>query len=86
MIFTLYNKQTKQETTIYSVRNKNGYPMFLIYERGQWLWKSAKHFKPLTMNVGGVTITSKDVSTATEINKMLTPHERKGGHLGTDNN
>ncbi len=47
MIFTLYNKQTEQETTIYSVRNKNGYPMFLIYEHGQWLWRSAKHFKPM---------------------------------------
>ena len=47
MIFTLYNKQTEQEATIYSVRNKNGYPMFLIYECGQWLWRSAKHFKPL---------------------------------------
>ena len=46
MIFTLYNKQTEQETTIYSVRNKNGYPMFLLYEHGQWLWRSAKHFKP----------------------------------------
>ena len=25
----------------------NGYPMFLIYDNGQWLYKSAKYFKPI---------------------------------------
>ena len=49
MIFTLYNKQTGQATQIYAIRTKkNGYPMFLVYERGQWIWRSAKHFQPQT--------------------------------------
>lgn len=26
--------------------DSNGYPMFLIYQHGQWLRKSAKHFRP----------------------------------------
>lgn len=32
---------------IYDVSyDKNGYPLFLIYEDGQWKRVSAKHFKP----------------------------------------
>lgn len=26
--------------------DKNGCPMFLIFLDGQWIWRSAKHFKP----------------------------------------
>lgn len=26
--------------------DRNGYPQFLIYANGQWLRKSAKHFRP----------------------------------------
>ena len=34
-------------TTVYSVRNDSkGYPHFLIYLNGQWIWKSAKYFVP----------------------------------------
>ena len=27
--------------------DSNGYPIFLIYFDGQWIRKSAKHFKPM---------------------------------------
>lgn len=27
--------------------NKNGYPIFLINERNQWIWVKAKYFKPV---------------------------------------
>lgn len=34
--------------TIHNVRDDgNGYPMFLIYDNGQWLYKSAKYFIPV---------------------------------------
>lgn len=33
---------------IYSVSSdKCGYPRFLIHLDNQWIWKSAKHFKPI---------------------------------------
>ena len=32
---------------VFAVRNdKNGYPHFLLYENGQWLWRSAKYYEP----------------------------------------
>lgn len=38
----------KSQYEIFSVRtDKNGYPQFLIYDKGQWLWKSAKYFEPV---------------------------------------
>lgn len=34
--------------TVHNVRDDgNGYPMFLIYKDGQWLYKSAKYFRPV---------------------------------------
>lgn len=34
--------------TVFAVQNDNhGYPMFLIYEKNQWRWKSAKYFRPI---------------------------------------
>lgn len=30
--------------------NSNGFPLFLIYYEGQWIRKSAKHFKPIKEN------------------------------------
>lgn len=34
---------------VFDVRNdKTGYPHFLIYRDGQWLWRSAKHFEPVS--------------------------------------
>lgn len=34
--------------TVHNVRDDgNGYPMFLIYDNGQWLNKSAKYFTPV---------------------------------------
>lgn len=34
--------------TVYHIRdNHNGYPHFLIYFNNQWLYVSAKYFKPI---------------------------------------
>lgn len=36
------------EYDVYDVTyDKSGYPHFLIYKDGQWIRKSAKHFKPV---------------------------------------
>lgn len=35
-------------TPVYHIKqNRNGYPMFLIYDKNQWRYVSAKHFKPV---------------------------------------
>lgn len=34
---------------IWAIRNDStGFPHFLIYDKNQWKWQSAKHFKPAT--------------------------------------
>ena len=44
--FRAYDTTTGQYEIIYDVSyNKSGYPMFLIYNDGQWIRKSAKYFK-----------------------------------------
>ena len=54
MMFEVYDKRKPvgtQLTVVYDIRNdQNGYPSFLIYDKGQWLWQSAKHFKPTRYN------------------------------------
>lgn len=38
----------KTQYTVYDIRYDNaGYPHFLFYKDGQWLLRSAKHFKPV---------------------------------------
>ena len=33
---------------VYAIQNDScGYPMFLFWTNGQWIWKSAKYFFPL---------------------------------------
>lgn len=45
-MFNVFDKDNK-EYLVFHIRNdKNGYPTFLIYKDNQWIWKSAKYFKP----------------------------------------
>ena len=47
-MFKLIFREINEEVIIYNVRNDNcGFPMFLIYIKDVWVWKSAKYFKPL---------------------------------------
>ena len=48
MMFDVVEKVTGNIYKVYSIRNdtKTGYPQFLIYKNNQWLWRSAKYFKP----------------------------------------
>jgi len=47
-MFNVFNKDGK-EYLVFQVKNdKAGYPHFLIYKDNQWIWKSAKCFKPYT--------------------------------------
>lgn len=40
--------QRPKRYTVHNVLNdNNGYPMFLIYDNGQWLYESAKYFRPI---------------------------------------
>ena len=45
--------ENKNNNRIYEVfditYDKNGYPRFLIYNNGQWMRMSAKHFRPLEL-------------------------------------
>ena len=45
--------ENKNNNRIYEVfditYDKNGYPRFLIYNNGQWMRISAKHFRPLEL-------------------------------------
>jgi len=37
--------------TVYAVLDdSNGFPKFLFYEKGQWVYHSAKHFEPYDSN------------------------------------
>jgi len=42
------NERTK--ILVYSVQYKKGYPYFTIYDKGQWITRSAKHFVPAKIN------------------------------------
>ena len=45
--FNVINKETGRTRSVHAIKvNKCGYPHFLIYEKNQWKWVSAKHFKP----------------------------------------
>lgn len=47
-MFKVIHKETEKIVEVYNITYEtiSGYPQFLIYEDGQWLRKSAKHFKP----------------------------------------
>ena len=43
----VYDKRNKFFCEVYDITyDSNGYPHFLIYEDGQWVRISAKHFMP----------------------------------------
>jgi len=45
----VFDKKTDAAVKVYNVINdKHGYPHFLIYEDGQWKYKSAKNYKGIT--------------------------------------
>ena len=48
-MFKVIHKETSKVVDIYDIRYDaiSGYPQFLYYENGQWVLKSAKHFKPI---------------------------------------
>lgn len=40
-------KETNEAVDVYNITyDRSGFPHFLIYENGQWILKSAKHFRP----------------------------------------
>jgi hypothetical protein len=39
------NIRTKK--LVYSVQYKRGYPFFTLFENGQWITRSAKHYLPV---------------------------------------
>ena len=47
-MFTVMTKDTKEITTVYSVRqDRNGFASFLVYTNHSWCWLSAKLFCPI---------------------------------------
>lgn len=43
----MWEKDRQEWQKIYDITyDKNGYPLFLIYEDGAWKRKSAKHYAP----------------------------------------
>lgn len=46
-MFQVQTKATKKLVDVYDVRrDKNGYPHFLVYKDGQWVYLTAKLFEP----------------------------------------
>ena len=46
-MFQVQTKATKKLIDVYDVRrDKNGYPHFLVYKDGQWMYLTAKLFEP----------------------------------------
>ena len=46
-----YEKEYRKRYKVHNVRDDgNGYPQFLIFEDGQWRYKSAKYFVPVEEN------------------------------------
>lgn len=44
---TLFYKPTSEYVEVYDISyDSSGYPLFLIYQDGQWIRRSAKEFKP----------------------------------------
>ena len=49
MQMTVVERTTNKQYDVYDITyDYTGYPHFLIYDDGQWLKRSAKHFRPLT--------------------------------------
>lgn len=47
MADTMLYKPNNRVYQVYDIRvNKSGYPLFLIYKDGAWVYRSAKHFTP----------------------------------------
>lgn len=51
-MFDVCDKETGKMCVVYHVVQSKGYPHFLIYDDGKWIYKSAKHFKPCELYVG----------------------------------
>lgn len=46
-MFQVQTKATKKLVDVYDVkRDANGYPHFLVYKDGQWVYHTAKIFEP----------------------------------------
>lgn len=46
-MFQVQTKVTKKLVDVYDVkRDANGYPRFLVYKDGQWVYRTAKIFEP----------------------------------------
>lgn len=51
MSMMVVNKNNNKLYEVFDITyNKAGYPHFLIYKDGEWVRKSAKIFKPYTMD------------------------------------
>lgn len=51
MNMAVVNKNNNKKYEVYDITYDNaGYPHFLIYKEGQWVRKSAKHFKPYSVD------------------------------------
>lgn len=47
-LFMVFDKEKQKIYKVYAIRDDSkGYPHFLIYDNSQWLYVSAKHFRPL---------------------------------------
>ena len=53
-MFKVFHKNEQREYEVYNIRDdKTGYPHFLIFQEGRWVYQSAKHFVPTTNQIIG---------------------------------
>lgn len=47
-LFVVRDKKEYVNVNVYGVTDdSNGYPKFLIRDKNQWIWRSAKYFEPV---------------------------------------
>lgn len=46
-MFVVWDKRRGKQVDVYHVVQSKGYPHFLIWDNGKWLYESAKHFLPV---------------------------------------
>ena len=47
-MFYVYEKgNLTDKKLVYDIQYKRGYPFFILYENGQWIRRSAKHYIPV---------------------------------------
>lgn len=78
-MFLVENKKTGKMHEVYDIAyDKKGYPHFLIYDEGQWMRLSAKHFKPSETFLGVFGVDEDVAETFSEHRVLVSDYDSNG--------